>query len=287
MAIKNFRLALADCQAAYALQAPTGTQQSSSSSAPNGTNPTPPAASAEATPAAKAKTLVRLARCHFALGAATPALSAVRTALELDPPPTAKHTSTPAEQLETQIQELLAHLKSYHAATARREWGMARLALDQCFRAIDGPEGGAPEEWRRWRVELDLVRGNLDAASAGANDAMRLAPQSPETIVLRGLVLYLRGTLAQAVSHAASALRLDPGHAPAQRLRRRAKETEAMKDAGNAAFKLGRLEEAVTLYGDCLDLIGEKEEEAKGGAIRATLLSNRATTLLKVRSSMS
>lgn len=36
-------------------------------------------------------------------------------------------------------------------------------------------------------------------------------------------------------------------------------------------------------YGECLELIGEAEEEAKGGAIRATLLSNRATTLLKVR----
>ena len=31
-----------------------------------------------------------------------------------------------------------------------------------------------------------------------------------------------------------------------------------------------------------LQRIGEAEEEGKGGQIRATLLSNRATTLLKV-----
>jgi len=31
-----------------------------------------------------------------------------------------------------------------------------------------------------------------------------------------------------------------------------------------------------------VQLVGELEEEGKGGQIRATLLSNRATTLLKV-----
>ncbi|KAF7967739.1 hypothetical protein HWV62_33262 [Athelia sp. TMB] len=281
MALKNFRPALADCQAAYALQAPTS--QSQSSANPNGPAPSAAASGSEvATPQAQAKTLTRLARCHFALGAPNPALSTLRTALALDPPPpraTAKSPLSPGEALEAQILDLLAHLRSFAAARERREWGMARLALDQCMRAI---EGDAPEEWRRWRVELELVRGNVDEAGIAANDAMRQAPNSPETLVLRGLVLFLSGKLPQAVAHAANALRLDPGHAPAQQLRRRAKEAERLKDAGNAAFKGGRLEEAVALYGECLEQIGDKEEEAKGGAIRATLLSNRATTLLKM-----
>lgn len=47
-------------------------------------------------------------------------------------------------------------------------------------------------------------------------------------------------------------------------------------------FKTQRWTEAIAKYGEALDRIGEKEEEGKGGQIRATLLSNRATTLLKL-----
>lgn len=48
------------------------------------------------------------------------------------------------------------------------------------------------------------------------------------------------------------------------------------------AFKQGKLQEAYDLYSETLDRIGSVEEEGKGGQIRATLLSNRATTLLKL-----
>lgn len=44
-----------------------------------------------------------------------------------------------------------------------------------------------------------------------------------------------------------SMLRFDPGHAPAQQLRKRAKETERLKDARNSVFKLRELADAVTL----------------------------------------
>lgn len=83
---------------------------------------------------------------------------------------------------------------------------------------------------------------------------MRLEPNSPEVLVLRGLVLFLSGKLPQAIQHAQSALRLDPGHEPAQRLRKRVKEVERLKDEGNTAFKLGRLQEAVDKYGACLEV---------------------------------
>ncbi|KAJ3530602.1 hypothetical protein NM688_g7685 [Phlebia brevispora] len=66
------------------------------------------------------------------------------------------------------------------------------------------------------------------------------------------------------------------------RLRRRVKDVDRLKDEGNTAFRAGNMEEAVAKYGEALERIGESEDEGKGGYIRAMLLSNRATTFLKM-----
>ena len=86
------------------------------------------------------------------------------------------------------------------------------------------------------------------------SDAMRLDPNSPEILAVRGLVLFLAGKLPQALQHVASALRLDPEHEAASRLRKRIKDVERIKEEGNTAFKGGRLVEAVTLYTECLEV---------------------------------
>jgi DnaJ family protein C protein 7 len=100
---------------------------------------------------------------------------------------------------------------------------------------------------------------------------------------LRALVLFLTSSLPQAITNAQSALRFDQEHIAARKLLKRVRGVERLKEEGNAAFKSGQISEAVTKYTECLDAIGEKDEEGKGGQIRATLLSNRATALLKVR----
>ena len=86
------------------------------------------------------------------------------------------------------------------------------------------------------------------------SDALRQQSNSPDVLTLRGLVLFLCGRLPQALQHAQSALRFDPGHEPAQRLRKRVKEVERLKEEGNQAFKLGKLEEALKLYTDALEV---------------------------------
>ncbi|KAJ7132172.1 hypothetical protein C8R44DRAFT_829450 [Mycena epipterygia] len=248
MGIKRFRAALDDCQHASTIQA--------------------------ASPSAK--TLLRLARCQFALGSTTPALSTLRAVIALEP------KNAPALQLQSKINLLEGHLKNFQTAKAKKEWAHARLALDKCLQGIEGEGGEIPTEWRLWRVELELARGNLDAANNAANDALRLNASSPDVLTSRGLVLFLSGRLPQSLQHVQSALRGDPGHEPAQRLRKRVKDVERLKDEGNTAFKSGRMDEAIEKYGEALDRVGQVEEEAKGGQIRATLLSNRATALLKV-----
>jgi len=86
------------------------------------------------------------------------------------------------------------------------------------------------------------------------SDALRLKPNSPDALSLRGLVLFLSGRLPQAMQHVVSALRLDPGHEPAQRLRKRVKDVEKLKEDGNVAFKTGKLEEAISRYEECLEV---------------------------------
>jgi DnaJ family protein C protein 7 len=164
----------------------------------------------------------------------------------------------------------------------KKEWMLARLALDQCFQGIEGEGGEIPIEWRIWRIELELARGNWDAANTSANDALRLEPNSPDVLATRGLVLFLSGKLPQALQHVQSALRLDPGHEAAMQLRKRVKEIEKLKEEGNTAFKSGALRDAIEKYTAAIERTGNKEEEGKGGQIRAILLSNRATTLVKL-----
>ena len=86
------------------------------------------------------------------------------------------------------------------------------------------------------------------------SDALRLNPNSPDALTMRGLVLYLCGRLPQALQHLTSALRFDPGHEPAMKLRKRIKDIERLKEEGNVAFKAGKLQEAVDKYTECLEV---------------------------------
>lgn len=134
MALKRFKPALADCQQAAILQS---------------SSPSP-------------KTLVRLARCQLSTGSTEPALSTLRTVLSLEP------DNAGAMQLQKKVLELEAHLRNFEGARIRKEWGMARIALDKCCQGIDAEGGDVPIQWRLWRVELELARGNWDAAGTAA-----------------------------------------------------------------------------------------------------------------------
>ncbi|TFK90917.1 protein prenylyltransferase [Polyporus arcularius HHB13444] len=248
MALKRFKPALADCQQAATLQ----------SDAP------------------QPKTLIRLARCQLSTGSTAPALSTLRSVLTIEP------KNSAALALQTKVLELEAHLRNLEGARDRRDWGMARLALDKCVQVIDGEGGDVPIQWRLWRIEIEIAKKNWDAASMAANDAMRADPNSPDVMTVRGLLLFLTSKTAQATQHVQSALRLDPGHEAAMKLRKRIKDVERLKEEGNVAFKTNKLQEAADKYGEAIERIGSDPREGEGGQIRAMLLSNRATTLVKL-----
>lgn len=225
MALKKFKPALDDCQQALFILTPQ------SSNKP-----------------ALVKTLLRLARCQYAVGAISNAGSSLNRLLTLEP------GNAQAKQLQQKIVTLEGHIKNFEKAYGQKDWGMARLALDKCTQAIDLEGGDVPSEWRVWKVELELARGSWDAASIGANEALRAAPNSPDALALRGLVLFLTGKLSQALTHVSSALRYDPGHERAQKLRKRVKDVERLKEEGNVAFKTNNLLEAMDKYTEALDV---------------------------------
>ena len=108
------------------------------------------------------KTLIRLARCQTALGSSAAALSTIRAVLDLEP------TNSVALQLQSKVSQIESHQVNYLAAMKKKEWTLARLALDQCLQGIEGEGGEIPIEWRIWRIELELARGNWDAANTSA-----------------------------------------------------------------------------------------------------------------------
>lgn len=131
MALKRYKPALADCQSAASLQS---------------SSPSP-------------KTLVRLAKCHLALGSPNPALSSVRAALAID------KANAAAKEVERAATRVEMHLSRVSDARRKKDWAMARLALDQATKECEGSE---PIEWRCWRIEFELARGNLEQAMAAA-----------------------------------------------------------------------------------------------------------------------
>ena len=93
--------------------------------------------------------------------------------------------------------------------------------------------------------------------------------------------MYYQGNHAQAIAHAQAALRTDPDYILARTLLRKVKLLDATKDAGNEAFKANKFTEAIEKYTECMAIDPENE------TFQATVLSNRATAFLKVRSPFS
>jgi DnaJ family protein C protein 7 len=114
------------------------------------------------------------------LAQTTAALSTLRGVLSTtteDPNASARQQAT---QMQARALELEAHVRNLDAARKRGEWAMARVALDRCLRAVEAEGSEIPTEWRLWRVEIELARGNWD----GANAAAKYVPLPPPPFFL-------------------------------------------------------------------------------------------------------
>lgn len=131
MALKRYKAALEDCQAAAHLQR---------------ANPT-------------SKTLLRLARCQLALGQPSQARMTIASILDFEP------NNSQAITLRQKAGLLEDHLERYRKSANAGEWVMARLALENAESLVDG---SIPVEWRCWKIEIEIRRRRWDSATSTA-----------------------------------------------------------------------------------------------------------------------
>ncbi|KAG9006466.1 hypothetical protein FRB93_008594 [Tulasnella sp. JGI-2019a] len=242
---KSFDLARADCQAAMSI--------------PNHPSPL--------------KVLNNLAKCHIALGDPTAALQALTPAFELDPRNAViLATKSSAETMETA-------LRLSREAWVKQDWLEAKNAL---ARAEAECTGDCLLEWWIWKVEIAIAMRALEEAVRIAENVIELFPGSAHAFAILGLALMLSNKLDFCSEALQFAVCLDPEHTLASETSRRVGDIEKLKEAGNQAFKFGKYPEAIQRYTETLEIIGSSDEESGGGYLRAVILSNRATALLKI-----
>jgi hypothetical protein len=61
-------------------------------------------------------------------------------------------------QMQTRALELEAPMRNLELSRRRGEWGMARIALEQCLRVVEGEGSELPIEWWIWRERRSKVR---------------------------------------------------------------------------------------------------------------------------------
>jgi DnaJ family protein C protein 7 len=174
------------------------------------------------------------------------------------------------------------HLDSVSRAKSKGDWSLASAALGFAKQMLEGEGKETPTQWRCWNIEFRMARGDWDGAADAVRDAIRYENNSPDVHALRGKIFFLTNKSTDAANSLRHALTLDPEHGTARTLLKKVKQLEKIKDDGNAAFKQSKWEEACKKYAEALEIVGENPEEAQGGILRATLLSNRATAYSKV-----
>ncbi|KAK0555249.1 hypothetical protein OC861_004939 [Tilletia horrida] len=254
MSLKRFPAALDDCQLAAQLS-------------PNGPN---------------AKILLRLARCQFAMGSLEDAERSLERIVGGELPLEPENTA--ARSLLAQVKDTQTHYRQFESYRASKSFSFASIALNKTIAAVEAP----PLAWKVARVSILLSQATTSNASPeklsqahhAAVELLRSQSSSSDCNHLYAQIQYAMGNLAQATKYSQESLRLDPDYAPARSLFKRSRKLESVKEAGNAAFKAGNLEEAVQRYTDAIDLVKE-DDSVRPTSFLATIYSNRATVYSK------
>lgn len=130
LALKQHRLALADCRSSILL---------------NSTDP-------------PSKLLIRLGRCYYALGKPLNALDVLEQALSLD------SDNALAVAFQTKASKLQKSIDQFTVARSRNQWRVAEGAYVCCIAAIEAEKGEVPVAWRCWGIEVEIARGRWKSA---------------------------------------------------------------------------------------------------------------------------
>ncbi|EMD33210.1 hypothetical protein CERSUDRAFT_160798 [Gelatoporia subvermispora B] len=173
-------------------------------------------------------------------------------------------------------------MNSYREAWSRKHWRMARTAYESCLQVFADLSCEPSSTISCWAVELLIVDADWETAITKVKNILRTHKSAIKARVLYARVLFLTAKLAEAREEAANALRLDPDNSGAQQLHAQVKKVDRLKERGNNMFRDGLWDEAMVSWGSALELVPDEEQEGRGGQLRASLLLNRATAMLKL-----
>ncbi|KAF2503235.1 TPR-like protein [Lophium mytilinum] len=215
------------------------------------------------------KILLRLGRLYTSLGRPDEALAVFA---QIEPPASVKDKQ-PAVSMKQHIKQAEELLRTGTSGS------MVIHALDQAERGL-GFTAEKPRKWRLMRGEAYLKMGNVNALGDAMNVVISLLQknaQDPDALVLRGRIYYAQGDNDSAIKHFRRALDCDPDFTAAVKYLRMVQKLDRMKEEGNASFKAGRLQEAVSKY------TGALEVDPLNKGTNSKILQNRALCYTRLK----
>uniref|UniRef100_A0A2A4JBR3 DnaJ homolog subfamily C member 7 n=1 Tax=Heliothis virescens TaxID=7102 RepID=A0A2A4JBR3_HELVI len=210
------------------------------------------------------KGYIRMAKCCIALGDLTGGEQAVRRATELGG---AECASSERRALET--------LRKLHEDAQRAmeafDYRRVVFCMDRCL-----DYSPSCTKAKLTKAECLAMLGRCQEAQEIANDSLRFDSFDTEAIYVRGLCLYFEDKDEQAFKHFQQVLRLAPDHKKAMETYKKAKLLKQKKEEGNEAFKMGRWQQALSLYNEALTI------DKNNKIVNAKLYFNKATVCAKL-----
>ena len=126
------------------------------------------------------------------------------------------------------------------------------------------------------KAESLALLGRYQESQELANDIVMKDQMNADAIYVRGMCLYYQDNNEKAFQHFQRVLQYSPDHTKAKVFYKKAKLLQAKKEAGNAAFKAGKWQEACDLYTEAMavDILNK--------SMSSTLYYNRATACSKL-----
>ncbi|XP_076445669.1 dnaJ homolog subfamily C member 7-like [Babylonia areolata] len=211
------------------------------------------------------KGYIREGKCHLMLGNSMAASKSYNHVLELDP-----KNSTALTELKN-VQGLQDLEDKVELNFVRGDHRTAMFCLDRCL-----DHSPACVRFKVLKAEALTLLGRHQDSQELANDILQREGMNADAVYVRGLSLYYQDNTEKAFQHFQQVLRLAPDHSKARDALKRAKQLTTEKEAGNAAFRGGRLQEAYDLYNKALQI------DPLNKSTNSKLFCNRATVGAKL-----
>jgi DnaJ family protein C protein 7 len=211
------------------------------------------------------KGYLREGKAHLCLGDYTSALRSFQRVKILEP----KNSSVDADIQSCNTVKQVVELAD--AALPTKDYRKVVFLMDRALQ-----HSTHSFRFLNLKAECLCLLGRYQESQEIANDIVRSESTNSDAIFIRGMCLYYQDSVDKAFQHFQRVLQFSPDHAKALSFYKKAKLLQSKKEAGNQAFKSGKMQEAFDLYTEALGI------DPNNKAINAILYFNRATASSKL-----